>query len=141
MDRKEFDSLPIGSVVSHRNSAHSCTYRKVRGLGFIQGDRDQQVKVGWAVAQLSAPWAVCNPGDPYRVDLHDASACTLVERGVERPSRRELEAKLEAAASYRRGLEHQLATAERKLARAENNVARLRGIILSALGTLGAGKL
>lgn len=133
MDRNEFDSLPIGSVVSHRSSQHTCTYRKVRGVGFVGGDQDRRVKVGWVVARLNAPWAVQSPGDPFRVDLNDASACTLILRGQEPVQGRkaarisELEAELERAGA--------------KVAEHEATIARLRAVIASARGTLGAGRI
>ncbi len=132
MDFATFDALPIGSVVSHRVSAHSCTYRKVKGAGFLGNDRDQPVKIGWAVAGLKAPWTVQFPGDPHRVIL-SADACTLILRGPD-PAPSKKSARIAE-------LEAELDRAFRKVAEHEATIARLRAVILSARGTLGAGRI
>ena len=38
-------ALPVGSIVSHRSSASSCTYRKVDRPGNFAGDPERKVKI------------------------------------------------------------------------------------------------
>lgn len=123
MNPDKFAALPPDSVVTHQSSSHSCAYRK-------------HSDGGWEVASLVAPHEPQRREDPqFRVYLGDGSKITLVRWGLTgKISRTELTARLEASRSYVAGLEH-----ERDKLRADNE--RLRGVLRSAHGTLGAYKL
>lgn len=113
-------SLPVGSVVNHRNSAHSCTYRK-------------HEDGGWQVASPSAPWSVMYD-DKHRVDLGTGENCTLILRGDGPPLGGK---KTQRIAE----LETELAALQTKLEAEQATTERLRGVLRSAHGTLGAYKL
>lgn len=126
MDHALFDSLPIGSIVTHSSTEHTCAYRKVKG------------GTGWAVVGKNYPWARPE-GDHCKADANLTSGAnlTLVRMGKgKEPSAKdqritELEARLEASRSFVAGLEH-----ENGELRAERD--RLRQVIRAARGTLGA---
>lgn len=125
MDHDLFDSLPLGSVVTHSATEGMCAYRRVKN------------GTGWAVVLPQEPYSR-EKKEPGSAQLEgSAPRLTLVRMGkVKEPSAKdqritELESDLDAVAKQR---DEQSARADRL----EAETVRLRQVIRAARGTLGA---
>lgn len=128
MDLTQLAQLPVGSVVSHKNSAATCTYRKM--VPTTDG------VTGWAVARVGAPWDVLHSDVEWaNVDLGCGKDVTLIfnagpsAKSDKGPSKKDLRiAELEA----------EVAAGQAALSRAQDEIIRLHSVIRAARGTLGA---